>query len=462
MKSFRFGSPVSIATIVSITILCTALFFLQRNINKEAEAWQWVVHTREVIESLQTTLTLIQAAESSQRGFLLTNSPPYLEEHQHAVKALFSEIRQLQQLTSDNPVQQQALRVYADLTAQRIQKMEEVRSIGFNGQRMDAAMIEPGRQLKENLLKQAAKIKGEEERLLLERQQTVERARTELVAVVAAVVAVAILLIVLLWFISERDAVSIRQAQHELAEANRHLEQRIQERTQQIAEANEELRAFAHTVAHDLRAPLRNVEGFSTALLEDESERLSEDGKLFANRIVAAVMRMDRLITDLLAYSRLSRAEIRLETVQLDKVVQTVKRDLESEIAQSGASIDVTGSLPAVKANEGVLVQVLSNLVSNAIKFVAKGVVPHIRIHGRTGQGFAYLIVEDNGIGIRPEQHERIFGVFERLHGQEQYPGTGIGLAIVKRGTERMGGKVKVAGLPSGGSVFEIALPAAN
>ncbi|MFC5462791.1 PAS domain-containing protein [Massilia niabensis] len=258
------------------------------------------------------------------------------------------------------------------------------------------------------------------------------------------------------------EVTQIKAAQRALIEANRLLEQRVEERTAQIADANAELRAFAHTVAHDLRAPLRNVEGFATALLEDEAERMSADGQMFAGRIVAAVVRMDQLITDLLAYSRLSRTEMRLERVDLGQVMKSVLRDLESQVRDSGAQLLIAPGLPAVRGNGAILVQVLVNLVSNAIKFVAPGVVPRIEISGTRAGLAARLSIADNGIGIAPEHREHVFGVFERLHGHERYPGTGIGLAIVKKGLERMDGSVQIADREQGGTVFELTMPAAD
>ena len=258
------------------------------------------------------------------------------------------------------------------------------------------------------------------------------------------------------------EVTQIKAAQRELIEANQLLEQRVEERTARIAEANAELRAFAHTVAHDLRAPLRNVEGFATALVEDEGERMSAEGRMFADRIVAAVVRMDRLITDLLAYSRLSRAELQLERVDLGAVVKAALRDLEAEIGASGARFDIAWPLPAVRGNATILAQVVGNLLSNAIKFVDTGVVPRIRISGVREGSVARLLIGDNGIGIAPEHREHVFGVFERLHGHERYPGTGIGLAIVRKGLERMDGKVAILDREGGGTTFELALQAAD
>jgi signal transduction histidine kinase len=131
-----------------------------------------------------------------------------------------------------------------------------------------------------------------------------------------------------------------------------------------------------------------------------------------------------------------------------------------TQIARSQAQVGIDAPLPAVLGNEAILVQVFENLIGNAIKFVAPGIVPVIKIHGRSEAGRAQIWIADNGIGIPPEQRERVFGVFERLHGEEEYPGTGIGLAIVKKGVERMGGSVGVASKPGAGSTFQVELPA--
>jgi PAS domain S-box-containing protein len=255
------------------------------------------------------------------------------------------------------------------------------------------------------------------------------------------------------------DVTELKRTQRELHDANVSLEQRIQARTEQLAEANMELRAFAHTIAHDLRAPLRNVQGYAAALLEDEAAGLSDSGNRFLRRILAVSQHMDRLVTDLLAYSQLSRAELRLQPVELDRVVQLALDDMETQIAASGARIEAAGPLPTVLGNEAVLVQVFENLIGNAIKFVAPGVAPHVRIdaHEDADADTAWVRIADNGIGIPEDKRERIFDVFERLHGEEQYQGTGIGLAIVKKGVERLGGTVRVEPAATG-TVFRLCL----
>jgi PAS domain S-box-containing protein len=253
------------------------------------------------------------------------------------------------------------------------------------------------------------------------------------------------------------DVTALKHAQRELADANLLLEHRIQDRTEQLAEANIELRAFAHTIAHDLRAPLRNVQGYAAALLEDEAATLSAAGERFLRRILAVSQHMDRLVTDLLAYSQLARAELRLQPVELDRVVQLALGDMEMQIAAAGARIEAASQLPAVLGNEAVLVQVFENLIGNAIKFVAPDVTPHVRIDAHVNADAAWVRIADNGIGIPEDKRERVFDVFERLHGEDQYQGTGIGLAIVKKGVERLGGTIRVEPAPAG-TVFRLCL----
>jgi PAS domain S-box-containing protein len=239
------------------------------------------------------------------------------------------------------------------------------------------------------------------------------------------------------------------------------LEQRVAERTASLTEANQEMAAFAYTISHDLRAPLRGIQGFAQALLEDYGARLDDTGRGYARRIAAAGARLDTLIQDLLAYSRLGRSEIARQPVNLELQVSAVLADMDGELRERGARLRVEGPIPPVLGHEVTLGQVLANLVANALTFVGPGVKPEVRIRAEPRGTRVRLWVEDNGIGITPAHHERIFGVFERLHGIERYPGTGIGLAIVRRGVERMGGTVGVESAVGRGSRFWIELEAA-
>ncbi|RMD93133.1 MAG: PAS domain S-box protein, partial [Calditrichaeota bacterium] len=239
------------------------------------------------------------------------------------------------------------------------------------------------------------------------------------------------------------------------------LEARVAERTRALEEVNSELEAFAYSVSHDLRAPLRAMQGFSKALLEDFGDQLDEVGKDYAHRIVNAARHMDLLIQDLLAYSRITHEKMKLGPVHLAAIVEAVQNQLQGEIETRGARIHIRQPLMDVVAHAATLTQVLSNLLDNAMKFVPEGRSPEIRMWTEIKNGQVRFWIKDNGIGIDHRHIDKIFRVFERLHSIEAYPGTGIGLAIVRKAIERMGGRVGVCSEPNQGSAFWFELPQA-
>lgn len=245
-------------------------------------------------------------------------------------------------------------------------------------------------------------------------------------------------------------------------ESQRELEERVRTRTAELQERNEELEAFAYSISHDLRAPLRAMGGFSQAMLEDYGDRLDETGRGYAQRVVTAAQTMDQLIRDLLTYSKVTRSELELAPLNLSRILKGVVRGLEGEIRERKAQVTVDELPPDIIGHEATLTQVMTNLISNAIKFVPADRSPEVRVRTERRGGRLRLWVEDNGIGIAPEHHERIFRVFERLHGAEEYPGTGIGLAIVRKGAERMGGRAGLESTPGQGSRFWIELSLAE
>ncbi len=238
---------------------------------------------------------------------------------------------------------------------------------------------------------------------------------------------------------------------------NASLERQVLDRIAKLEGAKAELEAFTYSVAHDLRAPLRSMNGFGQVLLEEYlGKPLDDSGRQYVERILAASQRMDRLILDLLAFSRLAREEIRLEPVDLGVAVKKTLDELSSEVQARHAEVTVTGPLPRVQAHGVILGQVLTNLISNALKFVAPGTHPRILIRAEAQERTVRLWVEDNGVGIADRHKERVFGVFQRLNKTENYPGTGIGLAIVKKAMERMKGEVGFESQIDRGSRFWI------
>jgi signal transduction histidine kinase len=212
-------------------------------------------------------------------------------------------------------------------------------------------------------------------------------------------------------------------------------------------------------VAHDLRAPLRAIHSLGQILQEDYQGVLDSRGKDFVARITEACGRMDLLVNDLLSYSRLSRQELPLHPIELETVVDQALRDLSAEAKASRSEVRVERPLPVAFGNSVALPMAVRNLLSNALKYVPEGVSPRVTVRAEDRDGRVRLWVEDNGIGIPPEYHERIFRVFERLHPPEVYSGTGIGLAIVRRAIERMSGQTGLESTPGQGSRFWIELP---
>ncbi|HLP51343.1 MAG TPA: PAS domain-containing protein [Chitinophagales bacterium] len=258
------------------------------------------------------------------------------------------------------------------------------------------------------------------------------------------------------------------------------LERLVRERTKELAEnnielekMNAELQSFAYISSHDLQEPLRKIQTFSSRLHQKEYAALSESGRDQLKRMQVAAERMQALINDLLAYSRTTTAERKFEKISLDKVIDEVKEDLKEEIKEKGAMIE-TIDICDVTIIPFQFRQLIQNLVSNALKFAQTDRPPHIKIQCATGRGtqlphaglradkeYCHITISDNGIGFEPQYNEKIFGLFQRLHGRSEYNGTGIGLAIVKKIVENHKGIVVAKGQPGKGATFEIFIPMA-
>ncbi|MBW8780445.1 MAG: PAS domain S-box protein [Verrucomicrobia bacterium] len=269
------------------------------------------------------------------------------------------------------------------------------------------------------------------------------------------------------WVGTATDIDTQRRAYAELADAReqlRHhadqLEHQVRVRTAGLQEINAELEAFSYSVSHDLRAPLQFVSGFAESILMDAGNHLTFDSKDHLRRILRSAGRMDTIINDLLAYSRLSRAEMHIGDQSLESIVADVIATHHLPIQASvGAQVSVASPLPSVRADKTGLFQALSNLLSNALKFTKPGQPAVIRIRAESRGPKVRLWVEDNGIGIEAKNHERIFKLFERLHGNASYSGSGVGLSLVRKAVTRMGGACGVESAPGQGSRFWIDFP---
>jgi signal transduction histidine kinase len=250
---------------------------------------------------------------------------------------------------------------------------------------------------------------------------------------------------------------TIDQAQ--LREHAQKLEERVAERTARLAETISELEAFSYSVSHDLRAPLRTMQGYSHYLLEDVGHLLPEQSRAHLDRIAACATRLDTLVQDILTYSRVARDDLEVASVDLNRLIHDIIEEYPG-FQPPRAKITIRGPIPAVLGHQGSLTQCVSNLLGNAVKFVPPGVTPAIAIDGERDGAEVRVRFCDNGIGIDPAALPKIFKMFERVHPQGKYEGTGIGLAIVRKAVERMGGSVGVDSTPGKGSQFWIRLRA--
>jgi PAS domain S-box-containing protein len=227
-----------------------------------------------------------------------------------------------------------------------------------------------------------------------------------------------------------------------------------------LEQSNRELESFAYVASHDLQEPLRKIQTFGERLKTTCAAALSQEGRDYIDRMLAAATRMRRLIDDLLSFSRVSSNARPFTSVNLSTLASEVLGDLETAIEQSKASVKV-GELPILMADPMQMRQLLQNLVGNALKFRREGVPPVVSLRGQVDAKAqrCELIVEDNGIGFEEKYAERIFQVFQRLHGRGQYEGTGIGLAICRKIVERHGGSIGVSSMPGVGTAFHISLP---
>lgn len=255
----------------------------------------------------------------------------------------------------------------------------------------------------------------------------------------------------------KRSEDALRLAQAQLRRHAEKLEEDVAERTAKLRETISELEAFSYSVSHDMRSPLRAMQGYSDALLEDHKAQLDPTAQDYLNRIRRAAARMDLLIRDILAYSKVAKGEIRLEPIDLEHVIRDVVQNYEA-LQSDRVTIRIASPLPRMLGHEAYLTQIVSNYLSNAVKFVEPGASPVIEISAASEGDMIRVTFKDNGIGISAEHQKQIFQIFGRVYSDKQFEGTGIGLAIAKKAAERMGGSVGVRSQLGQGSEFYVLL----
>jgi len=261
------------------------------------------------------------------------------------------------------------------------------------------------------------------------------------------------------WIGSITDITEHKQAELAIRKFNEELEELVRMRTLELESANKELETFSYSVSHDLRAPLRHLDGFLSLLTKRSYAMLDDQAKHYVDQTLEASRRMGQLIDDLLQFSRLGRAEIHKMPVDLNEIVEQVRKELEPE-ARDRQVVWKLGVLPNLPADEGMLRQVLENLIGNALKFTRQRPVAEIEIGSEPGpNGEVVIFVRDNGAGFDAQYYNKMFQIFQRLHSEREFEGTGIGLAIARRVVERHGGRIWAEGIVDKGAIYHFALP---
>ncbi len=463
-------------------------------VNKARDDSRWVVHTIEVESQINATLLEIRRAESAGRGYLLTLAPEFLSDHEAAVANIIPDVDELARTAADNPVQLEnakklRLAVEARL-GQFAREMDFVKRgeiVGAVALMGEATAGDAG-----NAIRDAADaMRSEEERLFALRTGNADRSQRLSALVTTAGSGLVIALGGISVFLVRRSSRARDDAEAMLRDSNINLEATVDERTADLREANNEIQRFAYIVSHDLRSPLVNIMGFTSELeqlrvdvfrriaalgratasvspapplaadvepeLEGEDSQLSQDFSEALGFIKSSIAKMDRLITAILNLTREGRREFEPVRIDTRELIEAIVTTMAHQASEAQAEIRVA-PLPEIVSDRLALEQIFSNLLDNALKYLRPGVPGDISVRARTKLGFAIFEIADNGRGIDPRDHQRIFDLFRRAGSQDK-PGQGIGLAHVRALVRRLGGTMSVASEPNNGSTFTITLP---
>lgn len=453
-----------------LLILLTGILSIYsvRNLNSNVH---WTLHTKDVLQLSDELYASILEIESNLRGYSLSSDARFISDYSNGKRASLKILDSLQRLTIENKSQQinfQNLRQLIGekfLLSDSILAMVRVSEINKNPQ--IALIVIRGKEITQKIKDAISQINEEENSFLAKTNTGLHRNLNILPAILLfttliGVGAGALSLYSLYQYNKKKVEGDIRIADYQ---------QQLKDQIQLLHESNKELEQFAYVASHDLQEPLRKITSFSDLLMEQFKSNLDGDGALYLERIHHSASRMRLLINDLLNYSRVSR-NLPIEQIDLNATMVAVKEDLEIQIKEKNAAIEVF-NLPVITGNNSECRQLFQNLISNSLKFSIQGVRPHISIlAGDAGvedlkhlagydasKQYLSIKVTDNGIGFNQEYADKIFIIFQRLHGRDEYEGTGIGLAICKKITEKYGGTIYARSFPGKGATFVILLP---
>lgn len=479
------------AGLVVLTVISAGSVHL---VNQARDDAGWVVHTVEVESQISLAQLQLRRAESAQRGYLSTLLPAFQADFEEAAAQLAPALKRLGQFTIDNPVQRHILDELLRLSNQRIEEFRETIALAQTEHINDAARIVregTGRDAMSHIDDLAGQMRAEEDRLFVLRTRSADRSQALAASLTAIGSGLVVVLAGISIFLVRRSARARDHAETQLRDNNLNLEVTVDERTADLREANSEIQRFAYIVSHDLRSPLVNIMGFTSELeelrtdifkrigalqsisasvppapvadgstepvLEGEDQQLLQDFSEALEFIKSSIAKMDRLITAILNLTREGRREFEPVRIDTRELIEAVVTTVAHQAAEAEAQIRIE-PLPEITSDRLALEQIFSNLIDNALKYLKPGVPGDISVRGRTKLGFAIFEIADNGRGIDPKDHQRIFDLFRRA-GTQDRPGQGIGLAHVRALVRRLGGTMSVSSELNNGSTFTITLP---
>ena len=431
-----------------------------------ADLDRWTIHTHIVIAELKDSFIALLNVETGDRGYLLSKDQAFLEPYNRGRLEVLNHVDKVAELTKDNDAQQERISRLRALAKEKLQFAAETVVLEND---MARAMVKEGRgkRIMDEYRKLAYEMISAEQALLEIRVKDLSNAQSALW--VATVLLTLMGGGILGWVYNlTRTAIEDEKRRNEmLNEMNSSLTAEIDQRkkteealkltTAKLSSSNADLQRFAYVASHDLQEPLRAVAGFVTLIASKHKGTLDEESEGWINHAVEGSTRMRNLINDLLAYARVESRGKPLETIDTNKAFNQAKRDLSVLIEESNAEL-TSSELPRVMGDEGQLTQVFQNLIGNAIKFKSYE-KPKVHVSATKKDDDWLFSVKDNGIGFEPEHVDRIFIIFQRLHGREEYKGTGIGLALCKKIIERHGGRIWAESEKGKGSTFYFTIP---
>ncbi|NEW86470.1 histidine kinase [Rhodopseudomonas sp. WA056] len=490
-RSFAQITLLSLSFAVLVAISIASVYWLQ----KAREDNAWVAHTLEVQNQIALAQLQLRRAESAERGYVLTRQDDLIAQFEEAASDVVPRLKRLRDFVADNTAQVPFIdEAIASATA-RIERFRQVIALAQQDRINDALQLLrdiDGRRAMDTLTSALTAMRQEENRLFSERTTAADRSQALATIITTTGSGLVLVLAGMSIFLVRRSARARDEAETQLRENNLNLESTVQERTTDLREANEEIQRFAYIVSHDLRSPLVNIMGFTSELeelrsdifrriatlsrevagkqsaanadsdgepeLEPADRQLSEDFTEALGFIKSSIGKMDRLISAILNLTREGRRQFQPVRIDTRELIENIASTVAHQAAEADAQIRIE-PLPEIVSDRLALEQIFSNLIDNALKYLKNGVPGDIVIRGRQKLGFVIFEIADNGRGIDPKDHQRIFDLFRRA-GTQDRPGQGIGLAHVRALVRRLGGTMSVSSALGEGSTFTITLPA--